>query len=587
MKNTIRPSASSNMVDSVFAGFDRARAVAAGEDTELDLETESEDDEESEDDSEDNEEETEEDSEDESDEDGDSDEDSEDDEESEEDESEDDESDEDEDTEDEDSEDEDSEDDEESEEDGDSDDSEDDEEDDSEASDDEADADEDEDESDASDEDGDSEEDEETDEADASDEASVIAGLVVAGHAIPVMISPEQIAESSLAEAIASLEDEEFSEEEDADDEDEEAESEDSDYEDDTLDDVLDDEDEDSEDDSEDDEDGDSDDNEEDEESSCDDEEDTEDDESESSDEDDSEDEEEDASDASDEDGDSEEEDSEDDEANSEEDDTMNFAPVASMDMLSSASASDVEMHLHEDKKNPHWNILVAGVPAARISLSSFGEAAGEVAAFFVTPKYAAGIRQNMAHAGVLKLLQQCGAEFYATAYTQSDLFSEARASASESVEQKLTLALANLREEFVDRLRIVAAGMDKNLWPMRNPLKQKMYLALSSAGVQNPTSIIDSVFAEAGVQHFEVMSNKALELMDTEPAALEQVRAMVENAGVSAPAAVASAQPAAVATASGADLIRSMMKSNPDSGVQAVAGSVAERKDAIRSYMH
>lgn len=600
MKNTLSRSANSNMVDSVFAGFDRAQAIASGEDNELDLETEGEDDEEeSEDDSDsetDDEDSEEEDSEDDSetddeeteeDEDGDS----EDDEESEDDESEDDESEDDEDSEEEDSEtdDEDS--------DNEDDESEDEEaefsdEDDSE--DDEADADDeetDDDEAESSDED-ESDDESEDEEADAADEATVIAKLVAAGHAIPVMLSVDQIAESSLAEAIAALEDEEFSEETEDDDmdsedegddesdedgdSDEEAESEDDDFEEDSLDDVLDDEDETEDDDS----DNSDDDSEDDEDSEAEDDESCEDDEAESDDE---ESEDEDAE-SSDED----EDETEDDEADAEEDDSMSFAPVASMEMLASATAADVEMHLHNDRKNPHWNILVAGVPAARIALDSFGAEASEVAAFFVTPKYAAGIRQAMASAGVLGLLKQSNAEFYATSYTQSELFSEARASAATSAEEQLTLALASVREEFMDRLKIASAGMDKNLWPTRNPLKQKLFIGLANAGVQNPASIIESAFAEAGLQHFEIMTAKALELMDAEPAALEQVRAMVDEAGIATPRVVASAQPAtASAQPSSAALIRGMMTAEASDKPAAIVGSVADRKSAIRNLMH
>ena len=571
MRNTISRTGGNAhaRLDSAFSGVKRASAIASGEDIDLDLD---------EDESEGDDEEYEDDTDDEDDEDADDDADDEDefsdDEDSEDEESEEEEEDEDEFSDDEDSEDEDEFSDDESEE----------------EDEDESDADEDEFEFDADDEFeeelDDEEEDEESDaddefeedvtafftgEADASDdedefegdeegvsEAEAIAALEAAGLCVVIATSDDdEILESDLALAVASLEDDEFEEDvteffaeaSEEDDEDEfEADA--------------DDEDEDEFEEEEEDEDEFSDDESEEEEE----------DEDEFSD-DDSEDEDEFSDDES----------EEEDEVDAE-DDTEHLTPVATEEFLMQASVEDVEFHVTADAHDPVVNVIVASVPAARIALSSLGEHAAESRGMFGSEKYLSALRNRMATSGVLNFLVEAGAEFYATAYRNSDLFAEACASAESIGNERIAVAMSGIREDFVDAIKLVSAGMDKNFFNIRNPLKRALFVGLAHAGVANPAAVIESAFAEASEAHFEAVVEKAVEIMDKSPEAREELREAIGESGTidrTASAATATAREIPVAAPAGLQVVREASASVATAG--SVTGTVAERKHAIR----
>ena len=215
------------------------------------------------------------------------------------------------------------------------------------------------------------------------------------------------------------------------------------------------------------------------------------------------------------------------------EDDLENVAPVASVEFLARASVDDVDFVYHNNPSNPVWNVIVAGVPAARMSLASYGDKANEVATFFSTDKFAQSMRRAMASEGVLNLLRKSNAEFYATSFKQSELFGQARAAAEQVATSKLTTAVASVREDLVDALKIVSAGMDKNYFPKTNHLKREMYIALSNAGVHNPARLIDNVFATANAKHFETLADLAVEFIDKPAEAREVIRDSIEGSGV------------------------------------------------------
>ena len=487
----------------------------------------------------------------------------------------------DEDSEDEDSEDEDSEDEDSEDEDGEESDSDEDEtfeeveeSDDEEDNEDDVDVDEDSEEESDSDEDETYEE-EETDDEDGEEsdsdedevnEDEILAALQEDGL-IAIITTADQVSESDFAVAVAGIEaddDEDDSETDDEDEEEDDAEDEDSEEESDSDDDDEDDVTEDEEEDDESAEADSDDEDEEDEESDSDDEEEpVEDDESD-----------------------------EDAEADSDEDeiDADRLAPVASMEFLASASVSDVDMVFYNHRSNPVWNVIVAGVPAASISLASYGDAAQEVADFFSTTKFANGVKQAMASEGVLGLLKKSNAEFYANAYKSSDVFVEARAAAEKVGNQKVTAATAGLREDFIDAMKIASAGMDKNFFQKKNPLKRGLFIALSNAGVQNPQFLIETVFAESSAEYFETVADVAVDFLDTPAEARDRLRQAIEGSGVidRGIAQASSNEPKTVAdpSASALALIRGMRIQASSAELPMVTGSVSERKDSLRTLL-
>ena len=452
--------------------------------------------------------------------------------------------------------------------------------------------DEDEDDASCDDEDDESDADEEEYEVESEDaEAAAIAKLEQAGRCIVIATTDDTaILDSDMEAAIAKLEDDEF----------EEVIADEDDDEDDTFEEVIAAEDDD---DTETDEDDDEDDSESESESGDDDEDDDEDEDdsdgdSESDDAEDDEDEDDDDGDAEDgDDGDAEDGDDEaESDASEDDDDSENLAPVATEEFLANASASDVEFHLTDNPTNPILNVIVAGIPAARITLASFGEHASEMASIFRTPRYADSLRKAMASQGVLNLLRNGNAEFYATAYRNTDLFEEAAASAEAVSNERVATAMAGLREDFVDACQLVHAGMDKNFFPNQHPLKRSLYIQLANAGVMNPTAVIETAFAEASASYFDVVANKAVEIMDKSAEAREELRAAIGEAGTIArtPSAahatteIPVAQTQASATTAVASTVAIAHELASEQGqhqaVAAVTGSVSERKNAIRS---
>ena len=431
--------------------------------------------------------------------------------------------------------------------------------------------------------------DEDDDESDADEEeyevesedaeAAAIAQLEQAGRCIVIATTDDTaILDSDMEAAIAKLEDDEFAEASEEDDEDdtfEEVIADDEDDEDDTFEEVIAGDESDSDDS---DVDEDEDDSEDDSDS---DDEDSEDDEAED-DEDDEDDEDEVESDASEEDD--------------EDDDGENLAPVATEEFLANASADDVEFHLTDNATNPVLNVIVAGIPAARITLASFGEHAAEMADVFRTPRYADSLRKAMASQGVLNLLQAGNAEFYATAYRNTDLFEEAAASAEAVSNERVATAMAGLREDFVDACQLVHAGMDKNFFPMQHPLKRTLYIQLANAGVLNPSAVIETAFAEASAAYFDVVANKAVEIMDKSAEAREELRAAIDEAGTIARTPgkaahanteipVAQTQTSTAASSATLAIAHELAsEQGQHQAVAAVTGSVADRKSAIRT---
>lgn len=435
--------------------------------------------------------------------------------------------------------------------------------------------------------------DDEGDEDEGDDEVSeaeVIASLEAQGLCFVIASSEDEILESDMAEAVASMEDDEFEddtfEEVLADDEDEDEDtfeeviaSDDEEFEDeDESDFESEDEDESEEDESEDDDIEDEDESEEEEEDF------------ESDDEGDDESEEDDESDADEDEFeiDAEDEGNEDDEfeAESEEDDEF-LAPVATEEFLASATADEVEFHLSDDPKNPVLNVIVASVPAARITLASFGAQASEMSDIFRSERYTQGLRVAMAKQGVLNLLKKAKAEFYATAYRSSDIFEEAVASAEAVSGERIAVAMSGLREDFVDAIQLVSAGMDKNFFQIENPLKRALYINMAQAGVLNPMEVIEASFAEASAPHFEAVVAKAVEIMDKSAEAREDLRAAIGESGViDRSAGASSAQASAIATAaeesSAVAIAREIGASHTVS-----ASTKNGQKDQIRGLFH
>ena len=260
----------------------------------------------------------------------------------------------------------------------------------------------------------------------------------------------------------------------------------------------------------------------------------------------------------------------------------VTFHPVADREMVALAASQDVQMVL-TNGQDPRWNVIIAGVPAAVISLSSLenGEA---VRASFCSEAYRHNVIATMDKVGVAQVLADLGAEMYGNQYQTSEVAQEIRASVTGELAGGYTAKLVEMRDEFLDRASLATAGMAKGYFAhLPNPLYVKACEVLAARGVLD-VEVAAAEIAQASADMFAVASAKAVELMDRSPEFVEQLR---ENIGEAATMARASVQaPAAVtaATSIGARSLASRL-ANPEIGI-ATASVQAPSSSDFRSSL-
>jgi hypothetical protein len=225
--------------------------------------------------------------------------------------------------------------------------------------------------------------------------------------------------------------------------------------------------------------------------------------------------------------------------------DATQYHPLADADFIATASAGDVQMAFTPGV-DPRWNVIIAGVPAACIKLSSIenGEA---VRSTFCSDMYSSNLVSAMSKHGVVAVLETSNAEFYANSFKSSDLATEIRASVAEELSGEYTNRVVAMREKLLDHSGLVVAGLAKGYFAkVANPLMVKAKAVLAAHGV-HPSSV-DAAALEilsAAPEFFSVATEKAVELMDRGTEAVETLRENIEDA---APRAAA---PASTTTAS------------------------------------
>jgi hypothetical protein len=220
-----------------------------------------------------------------------------------------------------------------------------------------------------------------------------------------------------------------------------------------------------------------------------------------------------------------------DEEADASELDEERFHPVVDLESLAEASVEDVDLNLYVNGTDAWWNVTVAGIPAARISKEHLKP---EVHAFFIQDDFARNLKEAIASEGLMPVLEGANAEFYATAYLQSELADQVRAEAEANASEEVTEKAAGLRDSFLDCVSIASAGLAKNYFPhLGSPLKAALFEELDEAGISGAEDIIEAAFAKAGVAHFEAITAKAVEIMDKSEDYREELREAVGAAGV------------------------------------------------------
>lgn len=207
------------------------------------------------------------------------------------------------------------------------------------------------------------------------------------------------------------------------------------------------------------------------------------------------------------------------------------YHPMADAEFIATASAGDVQMAFTPGV-DPRWNVIIAGVPAACIKLSSIenGEA---VRSTFCSDMYSSNLVSAMSKHGVIAVLETSNAEFYANSFKSSELATEIRASVAEELSGEYTNRVIAMREKLLDHSGLVVAGLAKGYFAkVANPLMVKAKAVLIAHGV-HPSSV-DAAALEilsSAPEFFSVATEKAVELMDRGTEAVETLRENIEDA--------------------------------------------------------
>lgn len=214
----------------------------------------------------------------------------------------------------------------------------------------------------------------------------------------------------------------------------------------------------------------------------------------------------------------------------------LRYEAVASFDALASVTKDDVEMVLFAEKsENPTWIVFAKTLPVAKIELAS-QEHANIIRPSFVEADYATDFINATAQDGLLNTLKTANAHFYANHISDKAIADRYEAKAQEKIEAFKAQAETKLRSDLMGALDVVTVGMNKNLYKdVGHPLKEALYESMVLAGMPENTaeSVIDSSFAAASSEYYQVVFEKAIAFMNMNDTAKSEVKAMISEANV------------------------------------------------------
>jgi len=165
-------------------------------------------------------------------------------------------------------------------------------------------------------------------------------------------------------------------------------------------------------------------------------------------------------------------------------------------------------------KEDPLYAIFAMGHPVAEIHLSDT-DLTNEFKGLFFKPSYIDRIKEGFTTFGVEETLKSVNARFYATAAYENEIASEVRAQLAEEIQAERRATLADLKDEFMNIMAVVAEGSVKNYWG-ENALKEALVNQFNSLGIDTNTCVnkIEGAFRKSGASYLEMLINKADELL-------------------------------------------------------------------------
>jgi hypothetical protein len=281
-----------------------------------------------------------------------------------------------------------------------------------------------------------------------------------------------------------------------------------------------------------------------------------------------------------------------------EEEEAVMYEALQELDDLDDDVAEpDVNMTLFDEEPaqgrvsaNPYWNIDIKGMPIARVYLQD-QDKPEEIREVFCSADYRRGVAGAIEKAGVRPVLEKIKARIWANAIHETKLARRIESKAQKDAQQRVTAVTTNLVGNLLQRIAIVCAGMDKNFYrEVGNPLKEALWGEFHAFGIANPSPMIEAAFRKGSTRYFETVLNKAVEYMEMEPKALQQVQAAIGEADVltNAPSATNDLPIATVSPEEMPTLAQRLAASSVAvGGIPAIAGdALGDHKRTLRSEL-
>jgi hypothetical protein len=222
----------------------------------------------------------------------------------------------------------------------------------------------------------------------------------------------------------------------------------------------------------------------------------------------------------------------------------VEYEALQSLDEMGDEPVAEPDVHMtlfdegtaEAPGENPYWNIDVGGTPIARVYLKDQPKPA-EIRKVFCSADYYRGVSGAIAKVGLKPVLKQIKAKLWANEVRKTKLAKNIQAEVDAASQKRVQATTKNLAKDLLRRVAIVCAGMDKNFYKdLGNPLKEALWAELHKHGKANPSPLIEAAFRQGSTAYFEAVLTKAMEYMDTDPKALEEIQNAIGDMDVMPP---------------------------------------------------
>ncbi len=208
--------------------------------------------------------------------------------------------------------------------------------------------------------------------------------------------------------------------------------------------------------------------------------------------------------------------------------DTEDVDAMADVDEESDSASLDVS-YSSSVAGQARWTAFYKGVPVAMASKSS----AGKNADIFDTPSFGHAALATAKVAGVRKALAELGFEPIRHKVSVSR---EVRRMVDAQVAEART-SLSSEQQQFKDRfmaaLAAAAIGLNRGFFAeKKNPIKATLWNAMSSAGIRNPESLIDSAFRSHSDAYHKTLFELASDLVSKSADVQESISKAIQGMG-------------------------------------------------------